>query len=432
MSSSSIRSAPRIIRRSEITVPRVASPSHDERARSPRENKRVERVSPPRARAVARRIRAVDGRRVRNYVDGESPNRDGDHFLSIGQTDTLSVHTRTFWWFERYQNCVCSHSRATWTSTRTTTRTTRTTTQRTTRSLARLAHVSGAFFLRAARLETMSLARARAESPDRWEAKSEYSKNASNKMNSRATPGVDGFGVINYELYASIPLWARVFLAGTNAAYWLLFGAVVKRSGAGALLIRGLPRCASDVCRSHAFHVALVFSIAFCSTVYHFLQLGMDHEVKKAARATCDCFKFRGFSREKLREPETPPKGGFSRMRSDSARELCTVSAYTNVSKKLHLQIPSATPGKMAMWEYPVAWVKFLCALDVGCAVMYGAFCGVCFGVERTLRAGPVPLILLFSAMWCQRNRYYWGYVVLHSVWHVQSAALTLDFLLDQ
>ena len=282
-------------------------------------------------------------------------------------------------------------------------------------------------FVGVARPEAMFLARARAESRDRWE----YSKkNASgNKMKSCATPRVDGFGMINYELYASIPLWARVFLAGTNAAYWLLLGAVVKRSGAGALLIRGFPRCASDVCRSHVFHVALVFSLAFCSTVYHFLQLGMDHEVKKAARATCNCLRFSGFSRAKLlREPETP-KGGFSRIRSDSARELCAISGHT---EKSHLQIPSPTPGKMAIWEYPVAWVKFLCTLDVGCAVTYGVFCGVCFGVKRTLRAGPVPLMFLFSAMWCQRNHHYWGYVVLHSVWHVASAALLLDFLLEQ
>ena len=86
----------------------------------------------------------------------------------------------------------------------------------------------------------------------------------------------------------------------------------------------------------------------------------------------------------------------------------------------------------MAIWECPVAWVKFLCTLDVGCAVTYGVFCGVCFGVKRTLRAGPVPLMFLVSAMWCQRNQHYWGYVVLHSMWHVASAALLLDFLLEQ
>ena len=86
-------------------------------------------------------------------------------------------------------------------------------------------------------------------------------------------------------------------------------------------------------CRSHVFHVALVFSLAFCSTMYHFLQLGMDHEVKKAARATCNCLRFSGFSRAKLlREPETP-KGGFSRIRSDSARELCAISVHTEKSQ---------------------------------------------------------------------------------------------------
>ena len=127
------------------------------------------------------------------------------------------------------------------------------------------------------------------------------------------------------------------------------------------------------------FHVALVFSLAFCSTMYHFLQLGMDHEVKKAARATCNCLRFSGFSRAKLlREPEVP-KGGFSRIRSDSARELCAISVHT---EKSQLQIPSPTPGKMAIWEYPVAWVKFLCTLDVGLLATHGVFCGVCFGVK--------------------------------------------------
>jgi hypothetical protein len=86
--------------------------------------------------------------------------------------------------------------------------------------------------------------------------------------------------------------------------------------------------------------------------------------------------------------------------------------------------------SKMDLMDYPGEIVKALCALDVGCGVFYGVFCTVCFGARRMLREGLLPFIFLLSAMHCQRRGWYWGYTILHSVWHWLSASLMFEFLL--
>ena len=200
-------------------------------------------------------------------------------------------------------------------------------------------------------------------------------------------------------------------------------------------------QCARDLCRSHAFHVLLVFGIASASTAYHFYQLGLDREISRASRSACDCFKFRGFtlpgtgttSKKVKASPLkvtslrqlSDERVGFDRLRSDSARDLSASAACSPSPTK-----PSVTT--MSLYNYPGELVRWPCAMDIGCAIIYGVFCATCFGAEKILSAGRLPTVFLVTAMICQRAEKYWAYVVLHSIWHALSAALMLDFLLAQ
>lgn len=264
----------------------------------------------------------------------------------------------------------------------------------------------------------------------------------------------EAFAVMNYELYRRIPLSARVLLAATNAFYWLLAWRLARATNLE------LPRCAHDLCRSHGFHAVLVLTIASASSYYHFIQLGLHHEARKVReKAACACFKFTGFSlngggkRKSLVKCDGDDDGRVGGHRRSPSMAL-KVASLTNLSgadglndaQRAHVESSAAAeksshvgdkswrttcPGMLEFVEYPAALVKALCGMDVGCAFVYGVFCTLCFGAERMLHAGRLPIILLFAAMWCQRYGYYWGYVVLHSIWHALSAALMLEFLLS-
>lgn len=264
----------------------------------------------------------------------------------------------------------------------------------------------------------------------------------------------EAFAVMNYELYRRIPLSARVLLAATNAFYWLLAWRLARATNLE------LPRCAHDLCRSHGFHAVLVLTIASASSYYHFIQLGLHHEARKVReKAACACFKFTGFSlngggkRKSLVKCDGDDDGRVGGHRRSPSMAL-KVASLTNLSgadglndaqraqvessaaaeKSSHVGDKSwrtTCPGMLEFVEYPAALVKALCGMDVGCAFVYGVFCTLCFGAERMLHAGRLPIIFLFAAMWCQRYGYYWGYVVLHSIWHALSAALMLEFLLS-
>ena len=265
--------------------------------------------------------------------------------------------------------------------------------------------------------------------------------------------GNEEFAMMNYELYRRIPLSARVVLAATNAFYWLLAWRLARATNLE------LPKCANDLCRSHGVHAVLVLTIASASSYYHFIQLGLHHEARKVReKAACACFKFTGFSFNSGGKRKSLVKycggdddrvGGHRRSPSMALK----VASLTNLSgadglndaQRAHVELSAAAekslgdnkswrttcPGVLEFVEYPASLVKALCGMDVGCAFVYGVFCTLCFGAERMLLAGRLPIIFLFAAMWCQRYGYYWGYVVLHSIWHALSAALMLEFLLS-
>lgn len=244
------------------------------------------------------------------------------------------------------------------------------------------------------------------------------------------TTDASKFRAMNENLTVRIPAWARAALAGSNAFYWalawrLLTAATLTPKSACALRFP---------CESHGFHALLVTMIAVCSSVYHVVQTGMDREVGRAARGAyaCACSSFHGFKLpasvvgEKMQErtktlPDRERRIGFDRLRSDSARDLsCPITPPSKFDAS----------SKSELSSYPTKFVLFLCKLDVGCAVSYGVFCTVCFGVERMWIAGRVPLLFLVAAMICQWREKLWGYVVLHSIWHFLSASLMLDFFL--
>lgn len=265
--------------------------------------------------------------------------------------------------------------------------------------------------------------------------------------------GKEAFAVMNYELYRRIPLSARVLLAATNAFYWLLAWRLARATNLE------LPQCAHDLCRSHGFHAVLVLTIASASSYYHFIQLGLHHEARKVReKAACACFKFTGFSlngggkRKSLVQcdgDDDDRVGGHRRSPSIALKvaSLTNLSGADGLNDAQRAQVESSAaaeklhggdkswrttcPGVLEFVEYPAALVKALCGMDVGCAFVYGVFCTLCFGAERMSHAGRLPIIFLFAAMWCQRYGYYWGYVVLHSIWHALSAALMLEFLLS-
>lgn len=241
------------------------------------------------------------------------------------------------------------------------------------------------------------------------------------------TTDVTKFRAMNENLTKRIPRWARAVLAGSNAFYWALAWRLLT-----AATLTTKSACAWKFpCESHGFHALLITTIAACSSVYHAVQTGMDQEMGRAARGAyaCACSSFHGFKLPaSVVEEKTPERTktlpvrerriGFDRLRSDSARDLsCTITP------------PSKFESSTAS-SYPTKFVLLLCKLDVGCAVTYGVFCTVCFGVERMWVAGRFPLLFLVAAMICQWKENLWGYVVLHSLWHFLSASLMLEFFL--